>query len=1026
MNKKFTTRIKAILPSFLLLCIVFVLSFGQAKAVTTTFTTDSSWSVTSTNFSGWSTIGYTLNSSWVAPGGGNVNCGTVQTGVVGATKIWYPATNAFRTCYFRKSFSISQLCEVKNATIEIAAADSYVLYVNGIAIASGGATAKTVNIPVQVLQCDNVIAVQARDVDAKCWWMAAKVTINTTPTPFTASSNSSATNPICAGQALNFTSTGLAGATYAWSGPNGFTSNQQNPSIANVSLLDTGTYTVIVKIGKCCRYIATTYVQIKDCKECLDLFIKDIICKNGVYSMTICVKNNSSHTATNINLISTTSGVTYSPNILSPSGGLLPGQTYCKSVIVSGPGAFSNAKICLKAMLVEIKNCQQTWFCSSQDEVCVQLPFCMIPCNWVAAVKDSVLTICKGASTTLSAYTSPAIVGASYVWSSTPVSTIVNGNTATPTVTPLANPTVYTVTITTVNTDGTLCKKKVNVTVNLKNCPPSIPCDSVKVGFVPNSVTICLGDSVMLNPITNPLTGLTYLWIPATGLSSSSIKNPWAKPLITTTYNLIVSVPGTTCKKDASMTVIVKDCTNPTPCQWNAMVKDTSLTICRGTSTTLSAYTLPSIAGATYFWSSSPVSVIVNGATANPTVTPTVSPTIYTVTITVITPTGICKKTATVKVFLKDCPSIPCDSVKLGFSPSTINLCLGDSVQLNPFITPATGLTYLWVPATGLSSATIKNPWAKPIVTTTYNLIVSVPGTNCKKDGSITVVVKSCPPPLPCQWALMVRDSIRTICKGSSTTLSAQVSPITPGATYLWTSSISGFTATSAIATVMPTVSPTTYYITVSVPNSDGTVCIKKDSVKVTLKDCPPPCQIQVAVKDSVLRVCPNVQTTLSATSSVVGAIYSWSPSAGIMSGGTTATPIVNPSTTTTYTVTVTSPNNPNCKASATVRVEIIACRTTPTGVAPSSSRMASDTESSDEITIAPNPTQSVISVQIPDSFNWKSATLINSKGVILNELERTDNAKSAKFDVLSQPSGMYIISVKTDKGFVNKKVMKE
>lgn len=841
MNNKITARIKSVLTSFILFGFMFALSCGQAKALTTTFATDSSWKVTSTNFPSWNTIGYALNSSWVTPGGGNVNCGIVQTGVVGVPKIWFPATNSLRTCYFRKSFSINQLCEVKSLTVDIAAADTYILYVNGIAIASGGATAKTVNIPVQVLQCENVIAIQARDIDAKCWWMSAKVTINSTPFAFTASSNSPATNQICAGQSLNLTSTGLAGATYAWTGPSGFTSNQQNPTVSSISMLDSGIYTVVVKVGKCCRYVATTLVKIKDCKECLDLSIKDIVCKNGVYSVTICVKNNSSHVATNINLISTTPGVVYLPNILSPPGGLLPGQTYCKTVVLSGPGAVSNAKICLKAMLVEIKNCQQAWFCTSQDDFCVELPECVKPCIWSAIVKDSTLTICRGTSVTLAASTSPVVAGATYVWSSTPASTIVNGNTATPTVTPLASPTVYTVTITTVNPDGTLCKKKANVTVNLKDCP-SIVCDSVKVGFILNTINLCLGDSVQLNPTVNPSTGLTYLWMPSTGLNNATIKNPWAKPLVTTTYNFIVSVPGTTCKKDASITVIVKPCTSPVLCDWRAMVKDTTLGICKGSSTMLSAYTVPAVSGATYTWTSSPVSTIVSGNTANPTVTPSASPTIYTVTISVMNSDGtVCTKTANVKVFWKDCPpiQIPCDSVKVSFVASNINLCLGDSVQLNPIANPISGLTYEWIPATGLNNAFIKNPWAKPTVTTTYFVVAGIPNTDCKKKASITVTV--------------------------------------------------------------------------------------------------------------------------------------------------------------------------------------IQCSTIPNG-----QRKTTEEEASDEITIAPNPTQSVISVQIPDSFNWKSATLINSKGVVLNELERTDNAKSAKFDVQFQPSGMYIISVKTDKGLVNKKVMKE
>ena len=746
MNNKFTARMKVILLSFSLL---FTLSFGEIKAVTTSFTTDTTWRVTSTVFPSWNTIPYVLNSSWLVPGGGNTNCGVSQTGVVGVPKIWFPASNSLRTCYFRKKFTISQLCDVKTVTVEIAAADNYVLYINGIAIASGGVNAKTVNIPTQILQCENVIAVQARDTDAKCWWMAARVNISTTPLTFTASSNSPATNPICAGQTLNLTSTGLSGATYAWTGPNGFTSNLQNPTLPNAGFNASGVYTVVVNVGKCCRYSATISVNIKECAECLEIIQKEITCKNGVYYETFCVKNNSSHTATNINLISTTPNITYMPNILTPPGGLAPGQTFCTTVVLGGSGAVAGASACFNAMLVEIKQCQQTWFCVSKNPLCVVLPACLV----------------------------------------------------------------------------------------------QIPCDSVKLGFSPNVINLCLGDSVQLNPNTNPLTGLTYLWIPATGLSSAIIKNPWAKPTVTTTYNLIVSVPNSTCKKDGSITVVVKPCTTNTLCDWRAAVKDTVLYICKGTSTTLSASTIPAVTGASYAWTSSPTSTIVGGNTPNPTVTPSSSPTIYTVTITTgSTTTGqLCVKTATVKVFWKDCgtTAINCDSVKVSFSSTNVTICLGDSVQLNPITNPVSGLSYEWVPPTGLSNAAIKNPWAKPTTTTTYYVVAGIPNTDCKKKASITVTVNQC----------------------------------------------------------------------TSIPNSQ---------------------------------------------------------------------------------------------------------------------RKTTEEEVIDDIQIAPNPTHSIISVQIPDSMNWEKAMLINAQGIILNEQERIDEAKSVKFDVHTQPSGMYIIRVKTDKGFVNKKVMKE
>jgi large repetitive protein len=68
------------------------------------------------------------------------------------------------------------------------------------------------------------------------------VIINATPVQPTASSNA----PICEGGTLNLTSNTTSGGTisYSWTGPNGFTSIQQNPSIPNVTSSYTGAYTV--------------------------------------------------------------------------------------------------------------------------------------------------------------------------------------------------------------------------------------------------------------------------------------------------------------------------------------------------------------------------------------------------------------------------------------------------------------------------------------------------------------------------------------------------------------------------------------------------------------------------------------------------------------------------------------------------------------------------------------------------------------------------------------------------------------
>jgi hypothetical protein len=72
------------------------------------------------------------------------------------------------------------------------------------------------------------------------------ITVNAAPTA-TVGSNS----PICAGQTLNLTNNTLTGATYAWSGPSGYTSTAQNPSLTNVTSAMAGTYSVTVTNGGC-------------------------------------------------------------------------------------------------------------------------------------------------------------------------------------------------------------------------------------------------------------------------------------------------------------------------------------------------------------------------------------------------------------------------------------------------------------------------------------------------------------------------------------------------------------------------------------------------------------------------------------------------------------------------------------------------------------------------------------------------------------------------------------------------------
>jgi uncharacterized repeat protein (TIGR03803 family) len=60
-----------------------------------------------------------------------------------------------------------------------------------------------------------------------------------------------ASDPICAGQSLSLSISAIAGAAYGWSGPGGFSSTNQNPSISNVTVTGTNNYCVTVTANGC-------------------------------------------------------------------------------------------------------------------------------------------------------------------------------------------------------------------------------------------------------------------------------------------------------------------------------------------------------------------------------------------------------------------------------------------------------------------------------------------------------------------------------------------------------------------------------------------------------------------------------------------------------------------------------------------------------------------------------------------------------------------------------------------------------
>ena len=69
---------------------------------------------------------------------------------------------------------------------------------------------------------------------------STSVTVNSNPTI-----SASNTGPYCAGQTISLNATGSAGNTFAWSGPNSYSSTTEDPSISNAQSINAGTYTVV-------------------------------------------------------------------------------------------------------------------------------------------------------------------------------------------------------------------------------------------------------------------------------------------------------------------------------------------------------------------------------------------------------------------------------------------------------------------------------------------------------------------------------------------------------------------------------------------------------------------------------------------------------------------------------------------------------------------------------------------------------------------------------------------------------------
>lgn len=655
------------------------------------------------------------------------------------------------------------------------------------------------------------------------------------PSPVASSGSNS---PVCQGGTITLSASG--GSTYSWSGPGGFSSNQQNPSIPNAQAQNAGTYTVTVSSAGCS---ATSNVLVavtplpnagagSNAPVCEGATLVLAGFGGGTYSWS--GPNGFSSTQANPNIpnVQLANSGTYSVTVTN-AGCSASASTSVTINPLPSAAASSNGPVCEGATLSLSASGGGTYswngpngFSSSQQNpsisnvqsanagtysVTVTNGGCSAVASTVVSLHPNPTAaaggngpLCEGETLELN-----ASGGSSYSWSGPNGFSSTEQNPVIVDAVP-ANGGVYTVTV----SDG-VCSDAASVSVTVTPLPEA---------SAGSNAPVCEGDNILLAASG----GSGYSWSGPNGFSSIA-QNPVisnAQSANAGTYTVVVT--GNGCSASASATVPVSPAPEP--------VAGSNTPVCIGSDLMLSAS-----GGASYSWSgpngfsSNEQNPVISGAQEGNAGT-------YTVTVS----NGGCAASAEVAVEVNAGP--------LATAESNGPLCEGGILQLSA----SGGDSYSWSGPNGFTS-TEQNP-VIPDATTedagAYVVTVTAPG--CSATATALVAVTSLPDP---QAA-----SNGPVCEGEILQLSAS-----GGDTYAW-SGPNGFVSGESTPSIADAkiLNGGTYTVTVT---KDG--CSASESLAVAVNALPKP------EAQSNAPVCEGELIQLIASG---GDTYSWSGPNGFTS----------------------------------------------------------------------------------------------------------------------------------------------
>lgn len=436
-------------------------------------------------------------------------------------------------------------------------------------------------------------------------------------------------------------------------------------------------------------------------------------------------------------------------------------------------------------------------------------------------------TICAGTSTTLTSRGAT-----SYAWTANPVYSFSNPSDSNQTVSPLVT--------TTFIVRGFIgnCYEEDTVVVTVRPKPV------VNAG---SDDTVCVNTPYTLNgTLLAGIPPMTYVWTPATGLSSTSILNPTATINSTRTYCL-KATDSFGCASDSDC-VTLRVYPLPT-------VSASPSTLCASMNPPLqTTFTVSGGgAGSTYSWRrSTNYSLITSSNGDSSSVTATFPPGVasaYLFTVVVFNPSTGCRDTLNTTFTVTA-------SLNMTSSASR-TICAGTSTN----ITASGATTYSWsaIPAYVFSNPALATQTVSPTVTTSF--IVRGTTGNCYDEDTVVVTVRPKP--------VVNAGPDDTVCVNTPTPLNANVIAGLPPFIYTWSPS-AGLSSTSILSPTATIGATRTYCLTAR----DTFGCVS-DSDCVTLNVYPVP-----TVSANPATICasqnPPLQSTFTVNGAGPGSTYSW------------------------------------------------------------------------------------------------------------------------------------------------------